>query len=98
MWPGRATAWGGVLRRCEVDWRLPTVEVAPLRGVRPASTTRRMGAMSSQKQLIRRGFITVITVGIAAAAAVGSSVQVGRVMAARRAPTALGTCTIDWTG
>jgi hypothetical protein len=54
--------------------------------------------MSSHKRLIRRGFMLAVTLGVVAAAAVGSSVQAGRVMAAGRAPAALGTCTINWTG
>src|ERR1700682_5182971 len=54
--------------------------------------------MSSQQQLIRRGFILAVTLGVVAAAAVGSSVHAGRVLAAGRGPAALGTCTINWTG
>src|SRR6202022_1000352 len=54
--------------------------------------------MSSQKQLIRRGFVLAVTLGVVAAAGGGGSVQAGRAMAASRAPAALGTCTIDWTG
>src|SRR2546425_1556466 len=55
-------------------------------------------AMSSHKRLIRRGFMLAVAAGIVAVAAVGSSAQAGRVMAAGRGPAALGTCTINWTG
>jgi hypothetical protein len=54
--------------------------------------------MSSQKEFIRRGLMLAATLGVVGAAAVGSSVQAGGVMAAARGPAAVGICTIDWTG
>src|ERR1700737_30558 len=54
--------------------------------------------MSSQKEFIRRGLMLAATLGVVAAAAVGSSVQAGPPLGARPGRAALGTCTIDWTG